>query len=55
MSSLPWCIIGDYNDLLSQQDKFGIHPHLNWFCNGFREAVKVVLVDVNGYTYIGHR
>jgi hypothetical protein len=39
MSSLPWCIIGDFNDLLSQQDKAGIHPHPNWLCMGFREAV----------------
>jgi hypothetical protein len=38
-SSLPWCIIGDFNDLLSQQDKVGIHPHPNWLCLGFREAV----------------
>jgi len=30
MSSLPWCIIGDFNDLLSQQDKAGIHPYPNW-------------------------
>ena len=39
MSSLPWCIIGDFNDLLSQQDKAGIHPHPNWLCMGFREVV----------------
>jgi len=39
MSSLPWCIIRDFNDLLSQQDKDGIHPHPNWLCTGFCEAV----------------
>jgi len=39
MSSLPWCIIGDFNDLLSQHDKAGIHPHLNWLCMGFPKAV----------------
>jgi len=38
MSSLLRCIIGDFNDLLSQQDKAGIHPHPNWLCMG-REAV----------------
>jgi hypothetical protein len=39
MSSLPRCIVGDFNDLLSQADKQGIHPHPNWRCSGFREAV----------------
>jgi endonuclease/exonuclease/phosphatase family metal-dependent hydrolase len=39
MSSIPWCIIGDFNDLLSQEDKKGIHPHPNWLCMGFRQAI----------------
>jgi len=39
MSSLPWCIIVDFNDLLSQQDNVGTHPHPNWLCMCFREAV----------------
>jgi hypothetical protein len=39
MSELPWCIVGDFNDLLSQEDKRGTHPHPNWLCNGFRNAV----------------
>ncbi|GAU37344.1 hypothetical protein TSUD_395250 [Trifolium subterraneum] len=34
-----WCIIGDFNDLLSQADKKGIHPHPNGLCMGFRQAV----------------
>ncbi|GAU35438.1 hypothetical protein TSUD_375280 [Trifolium subterraneum] len=38
MSSIPWCIIGDFNDLLSQADKKGIHPHPNGLCMGFRQA-----------------
>jgi hypothetical protein len=42
MSSLPWCIIYDFNDLASQQDKLGVHAHPNWLCNGFCE-------DVNDY------
>ncbi|GAU16656.1 hypothetical protein TSUD_326060 [Trifolium subterraneum] len=40
MSSIPWCIIGDYNNLLSQADKKGIHPHPNGLCMGFRQAVR---------------
>jgi hypothetical protein len=39
MSTLPWCIIGDFNDLLSQDDKQGRNPHPNWLCEGFRSAV----------------
>ncbi|GAU43245.1 hypothetical protein TSUD_241360 [Trifolium subterraneum] len=39
MSSIPWCIIGDFNDLLSQADKKGIHPHPNGLCMEFRQAV----------------
>jgi hypothetical protein len=39
MSPLPWCIIGDFNDLLSQEDKRGTHPHPNWLCTGFQSAV----------------
>ncbi|GAU32101.1 hypothetical protein TSUD_358070 [Trifolium subterraneum] len=39
MSQLPWCIIGDFNDLLSQEDRRGVHPHPNWLCSGFRNAV----------------
>lgn len=39
MANDPWCVIGDFNDILSQEDKLGRHPHPNWLCNGFRQAV----------------
>ncbi|XP_058741383.1 uncharacterized protein LOC131613755 [Vicia villosa] len=54
MSSLPWCIIGDFNDMLSQQDKHGIHPHPNWLCNGFRDTVSdynLVDIPLEGHQY----
>lgn len=38
-STLPWGIIGDFNDLLSQEDNKGIHPHPNWLCTVFRNTV----------------
>lgn len=40
-SPLPWCIIGDFDDLLSQKDKSGHHPHPNVLCKGFKEAMTV--------------
>ena len=35
MSAIPWCIIGDFNDLLTQEDKQGLHSHPNWLCRSF--------------------
>lgn len=50
----PWLCIGDFNDLLSQDDKIGLHEHPDWCIRGFREVV----VDCNlldmpllGYLY----
>jgi hypothetical protein len=54
MSDLPWCVIGDFNDLLSQEDKRGNHPHPNWLCNGFRTAVSdcdLTDIHLEGYPF----
>ncbi|XP_058776806.1 uncharacterized protein LOC131651153 [Vicia villosa] len=54
MSSLPWCVIGDFNDLLSQQDKNGRLPHPNWLCSGFRQAVSdcnLSDISLEGYQF----
>ncbi|PNX79596.1 endonuclease/exonuclease/phosphatase family protein, partial [Trifolium pratense] len=54
MSQLPWCIIGDFNDLLSQEDKRGVHPHPNWLCSGFRQAVNdcdLSDIEMAGYSF----
>ncbi|MCH93186.1 endonuclease/exonuclease/phosphatase family protein, partial [Trifolium medium] len=54
MSDLPWCVIGDFNDLLAQEDKKGQHPHPNWLCNGFRSAVcdcDLTDIHLEGYPY----
>jgi hypothetical protein len=53
MSPLPWCIIGDFNDLLSQEDKVGDHPHPNWLCSGFRNVVNDC--DLTDIQLEGHR
>jgi hypothetical protein len=54
MSDLPWCVIGDFNDLLSQEDKRGNRPHPNWLCNGFRTAVSdcdLTDIRLEGYPF----
>ncbi|MCH81724.1 endonuclease/exonuclease/phosphatase family protein [Trifolium medium] len=38
-SPLPWCIIGDFNDILSSIEKKGRVERANWLINGFRQAV----------------
>jgi hypothetical protein len=54
MSSLPWCVIGDFNDLLAQEDKKGLLPHPNWLCTGFRNAVNdcdLTDIHLDGYPF----
>jgi hypothetical protein len=54
MSPLPWCVVGDFNDLLSQDDKKGQHQHPNWLCTGFRNAVndcELTDIQLEGYPY----
>ena len=38
-SSLPWCVIGDMNDLLEESDKKGNVEHPAWLFRRFRDAV----------------
>lgn len=38
-STLPWCIIRDFNNLLSPDDKRGCAEHPNWLLCGFRKVV----------------
>lgn len=37
MSNIPWCIIEDFNDLLTQNDKVGIHPIQIGFVSVFKK------------------
>lgn len=53
-NSLPWCVIGDYNDIPSNDDKRGNVDHTPLLIRGFRET----LMDCNlhnlpmiGYKY----
>jgi hypothetical protein len=58
MSESPWCIIGDFNNLLSQEDKQGQHSHLNWLCDGFRNAMSdcdLTGIHLDGYPLHGSK
>ena len=53
-SSLPWCCIGDYNDLLLQIEKRGRLCHPDGLLQGFREAVEdsgLQDLGMRGYPY----
>ncbi|XP_019170974.1 PREDICTED: uncharacterized protein LOC109166477 [Ipomoea nil] len=39
-SDLPWLVAGDFNDLTSQSEKRGIHPHPNSLLEGFTQALE---------------
>lgn len=53
-SNLPWCILGDFNDILAAEEKKGRVERQNWLISGFRQAIQDVgLVDVptEGYFF----
>lgn len=57
-SMLPWCCIGDYNDLLSSDEKKGRVPHPEWCLRGFRETVldcDLHDITMDGYQYTRSR
>lgn len=57
-SQLPWCIIGDLNDLLLQSGKRGNTPHPNYLLNGFRQAVEscnLLDIGMQGYPFTWER
>jgi len=37
--SLPWCILGDFNDIFYAREKRGGAPRPRWLINGFRKSV----------------
>ena len=38
-SNMPWCLVGDFNDLLTQSEKHGRVRHPNYLIQGFWDAV----------------
>lgn len=54
ISTLPWCIMGNFNDLLYSSDKRGTHPYPDWLVRGFHDAIEESLlseVDLQGGKY----
>lgn len=50
-SNLPWCIMGDFNDMLFAGDKKGKHLHPQYLLDGFKNAVEdsmLMEVDLKG-------
>ena len=57
-SQLPWCCIGDYNDLLLSCEKKGNNSHPIWLLKGFNQAVQesgLHDIGVEGYPFIWER
>ncbi|MCH83495.1 endonuclease/exonuclease/phosphatase family protein [Trifolium medium] len=52
--TLPWCIMGDFNDMLFAEDKRGGSEQPQWLIRGFREAVQdsyLIDLPMEGYPY----
>ncbi|XP_073057173.1 uncharacterized protein [Primulina eburnea] len=45
ISQLPWCIIGDFNDILDSSEKHGEVERPIWMIQGFRETVMQCLLQ----------
>jgi hypothetical protein len=50
--------VGDFNDILSNDDKRGRVPHPQWLLNGFRQAVEdceLIDIPLHGHSYTWSR
>lgn len=55
---LPWCLIGDMNNVLSQLDKQGGRPYPHHLIQGFKDVVKecnLMDMDLVGYPFTWER
>ncbi|XP_030505125.2 uncharacterized protein LOC115720103 [Cannabis sativa] len=57
-STLPWCVIGDLNNILSQEDKKGGRPYPQWLLQGFQSCLdecSLEDLDLLGYPFTWER
>lgn len=57
-SSLPWVVIGDFNDLLYQHEKSGGNPHPDGLLRGFGETLEecgLFQLPLRGYQFTWER
>ena len=57
-SQLPWCCMGDFNDMLYSEDKKGRVEHPEWLFRGFQTAVSdcgLQDLPLEGYPFIWER
>lgn len=53
-STLPWCVLGDINNLLHTSDKKGRFPPPSWLLNGFQNAIRdcnLIDMPLEGYPF----
>ncbi|KAL8148453.1 hypothetical protein AgCh_005718 [Apium graveolens] len=57
-SMVPWCLIGDMNNVVKQEDKKGGHSYPSWLIQGFRDTLEeceLEDVELTGYPYTWER
>lgn len=57
-ANLPWCVIGDLNNIVAQEDKKGGAPYPNWLIEGFNQVLMdtgLKDLDLVGHQYTWER
>lgn len=52
-ANLPWCLVGDFNNIVSQEEKRGGPPYPNNLIEGFKECIYEA--DLQDLEIIGHQ
>uniref|UniRef100_A0A803PEP9 Endonuclease/exonuclease/phosphatase domain-containing protein n=1 Tax=Cannabis sativa TaxID=3483 RepID=A0A803PEP9_CANSA len=53
-STAPWCLMGDFNNVLCQGEKLGGLPYPSWLIDGFQEVVQqceLIDLDLCGHPF----
>uniref|UniRef100_A0A803QSS3 Reverse transcriptase n=1 Tax=Cannabis sativa TaxID=3483 RepID=A0A803QSS3_CANSA len=56
--NLPWCLIGDMNNVTCQSDKKGGRPYPNWLIDGFQNVFSrcnLIDMEMEGYKFTWER